>query len=92
MKIYRCRVCGQDAHTFTQPALVVGRRRVIQVHCLTPGCPNHMLTTDERAAALVDQRFMVESIDETPDPDNLHLELLFRNASRLQQLGVNQGD
>lgn len=60
MKLFICRICGQDAHTFVQPALVIGRRRAIQVHCTSSGCPNHLQTTDERDTVLIDQRFIVE--------------------------------
>lgn len=85
MKIFVCRICKADAHVFVQPALRVGRSRVLQIHCKTVGCPNHLLTTDERDTALVDQRFTVEDTTET-EPDTLRLELLFRNAKALQRM------
>lgn len=85
MKLFVCRICKQDAHVFVQPALRIGRSRVLQVHCKTVGCPNNLLTTDERDTALVDQRFTVEDTTEAK-PDTLRLELLFRNAQALKRL------
>ncbi|MEO8610119.1 MAG: hypothetical protein ABI690_19650 [Chloroflexota bacterium] len=62
MRIFICRVCGEDAHTFVQPGLGPGRKAVIQVVCLTPQCDNWQQTTDSRDLASIDQRFSIEDI------------------------------
>lgn len=80
MKLYICRICGQDAHTFTQPALVPGRKPALQIECRTADCPNWKLTTDRRDTALVDQRFTVQPVDTGDDPT---LEFLQRRVRSL---------
>lgn len=84
MKLYQCRICGQDCRVFVQPALLVGRRRSIQIHCTNPTCPNHLLTTDERDTVLVDQRFIIE---DDSSQDDFNLLVLERRARALIRLG-----
>lgn len=85
MKLYTCRLCGQDCYTFVQPALLVGRRRSIQIHCTNPACKNYLLTTDERDTVLIDERFIVE--DDDSQDDDFALDVLAWRVESLQRIG-----
>lgn len=86
--IYVCKCCHQDAHTFTQPGLVPGRKPALQIECRTADCPHWKLTTDSRDTALVDQRFTVQPVD---TGDDLHLLYLQRRVRSLVLLTGSKG-
>lgn len=87
MKIFVCRECHQDAHTFTQPALLPGRKPALQVECRTVGCPNYKLTTDRRDAVEIDRRFYLEDDPEEIDHELDRLQWRAESLARLERLG-----
>lgn len=85
MKIFVCRECGQDAHTFMQPSLIPGRKPAMQVECRTVGCPNWKQTTDRRDAVEIDRRFRIEDAPEEIDHRLDRLQWRIAALSRLSQ-------
>lgn len=86
MKVYLCRKCGCTASIINQLSTHPTQPASQQVTCWTKMCANYGQTKDTRDTTDIDALFIVE--DDSAAPDDLQLELLFRNAQALKRLGV----
>lgn len=84
MKLFICRKCGCTAAVIHQPPTHPTQPASQQVTCWTKMCGNYGQTKDTRDTTDIDELFTVE--DDNTAPDDLQLELLFRNAQALKRL------